>query len=292
MITGVDFSSYQGSPNLDMLASQASFAICRHSIGSYRDSQFERNWAGLENKTIRGLYYVPHPDVSHETAKAQLRDAISRKPDLPITLDVEVKDVFVDRVYAQAMYLFQQTGKYPMIYTSPGFWGSLWGKANSTHAAFFVNCPLWVAHYTLAVKPDIPKPWTDWAIWQYKIENDRAIVESYGLRYWEAKAIDMNRFNGDLMDLHAFAGTGEVEPTPQPPSATHVTVIVRQFDGKPGWLFFRDEPSFNYTEQLAIGYGAVLELLEPEPVNGLWHVKTPRGREGYISAGGAYTELV
>lgn len=288
-ITGVDFSSYQGSPDLDMLTSKSAFAICRHSIGSYRDSQFERNWAGIENKTVRGLYYVPHPAVSHETAKAQLRDAISRGPDLPIALDVEIAGVYVDRVYAQAMYIFQQTGKYPMIYTSPGFWGSLWGKANATHAAFFVKCPLWVAHYTNNAQPDIPKPWTTWVIWQHKIENDRAIVESYGLRYWEAKALDMNRFNGDLLDLQAFAGVGEIHPLPDP-TATHVTVIARQFDGKPGWLFFRDMPTFDNPEVLAVGYGTVLELLAPEPINGLWHVKTPRGREGYVSA--KYTELV
>jgi len=66
---------------------------------------------------------------------------------------------------------------------------------------------------------------------------------------------------------------------------------VRQTNGQPGWLFFRDAPEVYDGEVLAVGYGNIFTLLEPDPVNGFWHVETARGREGYISAHRDYTEL-
>lgn len=293
MIHGVDISSYQGSPDLSMMASQAAFIICRHSIGALRDTQFERNWAGLEGKTVRGLYYVPHPKTSHDAAKAQLRDAIARNPDLPIALDVEIAGVYVDRVYAQAMYLYQQTGKYPMIYTSPGFWGSLWGKATKTHADFFIHCPLWIAHYTSAARPTIPKPWTEWAIWQYGINSDRAFVEAHGLRYWEAKAIDVNRYNGDLMDLYAWCGLGEVIPPDQPEPDIPTPVMDRYVRVRVEWLRFRRQPSLYAGDTLAVGRGVRLRVTGDRITTDIdyWPVELD-GYPGYVSAGNQYTELV
>jgi hypothetical protein len=102
--------------------------------------------------------------------------------------------------------------------------------------------------------------------------------------------LDMNVFNGNIASFNAKYGIGEIVVPPTTP--TKIRIIARQPDGMPGWLFFRDEASFDYQEQLAIGYGNELELLSPEPVNGLWHVKTARGREGFVSAGSAYTEVI
>lgn len=224
---GVDISSYQGSPDLDMMAAKASFVIMRHSIGALNDKQFQRNWAGLEGKTLRGMYYVPHPNTSGTTAKAKLREMMEYKADFPIVLDIEISGVYIDAVYGLAGYIYQKTGKYPMIYTSPGFWGSLWGYANKTHEDFFKKCPLWVANYKVS-KPGLVQPWgNNWTIWQYGINANKDDVEAYGLRYWESKAIDENWFNGDLMDLYKFCGVGDIEPEPEEPPDPNAPKQVR-----------------------------------------------------------------
>ena len=71
----------------------------------------------------------------------------------------------------------------PMIYTSPGFWGS-YGTKDIAWARY----PLWLAHYRVA-KPRIPAPWTDYAIWQYDDRGD-------GLKYGQqSKQADMNLYN-------------------------------------------------------------------------------------------------
>ena len=292
MVHGVDISSYQGSPDLAMMAGQASYVICRHSIGSLRDIQFDRNWAGLDGKTIRGLYYVPHPQASHETAKAQLRDAISRNPDLPIALDIEVAGVYVDRVYALAMYLYQQTGKYPLIYTSPGFWGALWGKANSTHTAFFSKCPLWIAHYTSAQNPMEIEPWKSagkaWTFWQYGINSNKAVVEAHGLRYWESKAIDVNRYNGELLDLYAWCGVGEIDPPTEPPIIVPTDEYVRVVNCE--WLSFRTRPEVYPGDRPAIGRKMSDPAKVIERKDGWLYVELSGGDRGWISE--EYTELV
>jgi len=289
---GVDISSYQGSPDLDMMAAKANFVIMRHSIGALPDKQFDRNWSGLEGKTLRGIYYVPHPDASGESAKAKLREIFEYKPDLPVVLDVEIAGVYIDAVYGLAGYIYQKTGRYPMIYTSPGFWGSLWGYANGTHEKFFKRCPLWVANYKVS-KPSAVPPWgEDWSFWQYAINSNREEVESYGLRYWESKAIDVNWFKGDLMDLYAFCGVGEIEI---PDAPIEDPAPVEQFVRvKAAWLKFRREPSLYSGDTVAVGRNVKMKLLSPEKIHAdidYWYVELD-GYQGYVSAGSAYTELV
>jgi len=123
--------------------------------------------------------------------------------------------------------------------------------------------------------------------------------EFYGGNYakhTDQTGLDMNVFNGTTEQFNAYFGLSEQPQGPEEPDEPEplgqVRVIARQANGEKGWLFFRDEPSFDYPEVLAVGYGVVLQLLESEPINGLWHVKTPRGRVGYVSAGKAYTERI
>lgn len=279
-INGVDISSNQGEPDLDMMASKADFVIMRRSIGAIYDKKFDRNWAGLAGKTVRGIYYVPHPDISAELAKAKLRDIIALNPELPIALDVEIEGVYVKAVYGLAMYIYQKTGRYPMIYTSPGFWGALWEKANKTHEAFFKNCPLWVANYKVD-KPGSVPPWGEnWTIWQYAINS--ADAEAYGLRYWEAKAIDVDWYRGD--DLSALCGGEITIPSGETTTEKYVRV-------KATWLRLRREPSLYAGDTVVVGQGVRLRVTGDKVKTDIeyWPVELD-GYSGYVSA--AYVDLV
>ena len=98
-----------------------------------------------------------------------------------------------------------------MIYTSPGYWNTN-GKIKGTSKfdARWLYYPLWIAHYTSADQPIVPKPWEDWLFWQYSAKGNGP---KYGA---ESKSIDLNWFNGDLADLFALAGQGEIDPPDQP----------------------------------------------------------------------------
>jgi lysozyme len=71
------------------------------------------------------------------------------------------------------------------IYTSPYYWFSVlgapdWGKLYT----------LWLAQWTSAPYPSLPKPWTDYGLWQYTVIRDAAEARSWGV---SSSSLDMNR---------------------------------------------------------------------------------------------------
>ena len=195
---GMDVSYYQGTINWDAVkASGIEFAIVRTGDGTFEDPQFPTYWSEAKRVgLIRGTYHFFRPGKD----PVQQADIVIAKvgklaaEDLPVTADVEATDgvpaativsklhTFIDRIEAG-------TGKKPMIYTGTWFWdpqvkSSDWSKT-----------PLWLSHYTNGC-PNLPIPWADWAIHQY---TDRGTVPGI------SGGVDLNRFNGTLADLKAFA---------------------------------------------------------------------------------------
>jgi hypothetical protein len=67
-------------------------------------------------------------------------------------------------------------------------------------------------------KPDIPAPWKDWLFWQYSATGD-------GLAFGaESKGIDLNLFNGDLIDLQTLIEKTTGQDTHTPPVTEPVEV--------------------------------------------------------------------
>lgn len=308
MILGNDISTYQGEP-IDfhkMKAAGCQFLYIRVGVGWNKDTRFEQNRRGAREAGIPwGTYWVPYPS---NTTGALLQNYANMHGgdwgDLPPCIDVETSGLGL------ALFIYWLNFTEPLWIKhigsdAPAIRQKLVFYTRASHFNGYTNTlnykqqlgqrtNLWVAHYTYSPekKPTLPRDsWTDYLIHQYSADEN-SLGANYGVK---SRAIDMNYFNGSEQDFLEWSGVAAGEPSePPPPPETkqYVRVIAKQANGQPGWLFFRDTADLNYTEQLAIGYGELLELLSPEPVNGMWHVKTKRGRIGYISAGTKYSERV
>lgn len=118
----------------------------------------------------------------NETPKLSVFTMFSTK-----SLVADVK-VWLDKVE-------ELTGKKAIIYTSPGYWnsymaGALWAD----------DYPLWVAHWTSFPAPLLPSGWDEWTMWQWTSQGDGPDNGA------ESAYIDLNRFNGDLIDLDELLG--------------------------------------------------------------------------------------
>ncbi len=207
---GVDVSYHQGKIDWDRAkAAGVEFALIRLSDGkSFRDPKFATNWAGAQAAgIIRGAYQFFRPAQS-ATAQADMMIAAigTHVPgDLPPVIDVEVTGglaaaqiaagvrTWVDRVQGAL-------GVTPIVYSGSYFWRDQVGGAKA-----FASNPLWIAQFTTRC-PNLPLPWTRWDFWQY---SDRGSIAGIG-------TVDLDRFNGSVEDLRAFALAQQSVSLPAP----------------------------------------------------------------------------
>ncbi|HVY47416.1 MAG TPA: GH25 family lysozyme [Minicystis sp.] len=200
-VEGVDVSEFQGSINWSQVkAAGRVFAFIRVSDGTgHLDSTFAHNWAAAKSAgVIRGAYQFFR---ASEDGTAQANVLLShmgtlQAGDLPPVADVEVSDgVGPSTLNAQlakwVARIKSATGKTPIIYTSPGLWPSLSGSSS------FKGETMWVANWGPSC-PGLPSPWTSWKFWQY---SDSGHVSGI------PDTVDLDKFNGTLEDLKAWAGS-------------------------------------------------------------------------------------
>ena len=111
------------------------------------------------------------------------------KPDAGIS-----KDEYAARLAEFVRTMQAQTGELPVIYTSQGEWSKLVGTVED---ALFSQCRLWVANYTSALKPALPRCWTDWLLWQHTSEH--------AVTWTQNKRVDANRWKTAQADYIAPA---------------------------------------------------------------------------------------
>jgi lysozyme len=113
------------------------------------------------------------------------------------TMTLAGAEAFVNRIN-------EKLGRFPGLYGSPAFLKKALGNKTDSPLA---NCWLWIAHYTTAAAPTVPKIWKSWTIWQYtdgKLGPEPHTVSGIGL-------CDRDRFNGDLAGLQQFWGSAAQE---------------------------------------------------------------------------------
>ena len=292
------------------------FAFIRASDGTRKDNAFDHfarefNRAGIPWAPYHFLR--PQSQYSYISQVDKFIEYISPyKFQLRPVLDVEADGLGLDLVRQWCGRLETKLGAKPIIYTAPNPWNTYRGVAD---AAWALEYDYWVANYFSGLKwpvYDIPEivlhstsmptqlqPWAKagkpWKFWQFCAVGDGEFYGGNYAKHTDQTGLDMNVFNGTTEQFNAYFGLSEQPQGPEEPDEPEplgqVRVIARQANGQPGWLFFRDAPEIYDGEVLAVGYGNIFTLLEPDPVNGFWHVESARGREGYISAHRDYTQL-
>lgn len=237
-VRGIDVSSVQGKIDwARVAASGVQFVMRKCGNGNNAaDSGFAADMtdaraAGL----VVGAYHVGFPlpaDSAHpgrdpaDQAKRHF-DACaglgSRPGELPPALDLEWPvpgtpewtryGCTAPQVRAWALaYLAEAEklwGRLPLLYDGfPDYWRDIGGWTEPAFARY----PLWVVQYPSAYKtaipidgapPDLPQPWTDWALWQHS---------GGGLRLTNGVPVDGNVFNGDSDGFRAWIGLAPNAP--------------------------------------------------------------------------------
>lgn len=205
-IYGIDISKYQGdevdlmSKNKDSLK----FIICKATEGiTYTDPDFDNNWKVIsENGYVKGAYHFYRCNDDAQSQADNFLNAIAsiKSTDIPPIVDFEEGSIDASLSTADIQtnlltflsIIEKQTNRKPMIYTDINTGNAYLDSSE------FSNYPLWVANYTDAVQPDLPKAWKDkgWDFWQ---QSDDYTID--------VTTNDFDIFNGNLNDLRVFIKT-------------------------------------------------------------------------------------
>jgi len=202
-VPGIDISHHNGCLNwAAIVKAGVAFAYAKATEGaSCSDPLFGANWRGIRDAGIlRGAYHFLHPGSPPEQQADFFLNTVGglKAGDLPPVLDIEEtrpvdewgKIAAAERVPLILRWLLRvedQTGIRPVIYTRRG-----WVADELPAPGSLSQYPLWVAAYTNAPKPPLPKGWQTWAFWQYTESGSLPGVQG---------VFDMDRFNGSSGDL-------------------------------------------------------------------------------------------
>lgn len=203
VVEGVDVSHYDGA--IDWAKARGAgkrFAIMKATESTgYVDPTFKTNW---KDARAQGLFVGAYHFFRANADPIQQADHFLQTTgmpgagDLPLVADVETADgesgaVISMRVKQFLDALQMKTGRTPMIYTSPGFFGGTMGNPQG-----FEKYLLWDAHWQVNC-PNVPGSWKNWTFWQY---SDKGMVAGIN------SLVDLDRFNGSIADLMTLTGGG------------------------------------------------------------------------------------
>jgi len=208
MPRGIDVSKFQQVDWQKVKATGISFAFTRaiddKPPGNKADPKFVQNFAGMKDAGIlRGAYYFLRPkrDVA---AAANLFVSLvgSLGPgDLPPVIDVESADgasanTILDAVSLWIDIVEGALNRQVLIYTFTPFWRDTLGNSGR-----FSGHPLWIAHFTTQPQPKFPSAFPGFSFWQH---TEKGKVQ--GVTNPPNNFVDLDRFNGSMDGLRAFAG--------------------------------------------------------------------------------------
>lgn len=213
-IEGIDVSRWQAQVDYPRVARAGiKYVFCKATQGlNHVDPLFARNWAGIKAEgLIRGAYHFAspmRPAIEQADFFARTVGALNAG-DLPLVLDIEAADnlppIRIARWASDFVLRLQQTtGRDPIIYTTASFWRDHCGLVTLGHL------PLWIAHYTNAPEPTLPRSWDNYTFWQYSQDGHVDGIKG---------AVDRNHFAGSIDDLNRLAGHVDSDILPEPASA-------------------------------------------------------------------------
>jgi GH25 family lysozyme M1 (1,4-beta-N-acetylmuramidase)/uncharacterized protein YraI len=212
-VIGIDISKWDGNWDANKAKSQgATFVYIKASQATYTDPQFLLNWQKAKDAgLLRGAFhYLDYTKSGKDQANA-FADLIKSDPgELPPVIDYEqrrsdnnpaaalaILRECLDQLVSRTELFADAVVQKPMLYASPGFWAEY---GDMTKMEYWLQFPLWLAHYTTSMSPLLPSPWPIWKFWQFTAKGPGEVFGS------ESLTMDMNRFNGTLNELLEFAG--------------------------------------------------------------------------------------
>jgi lysozyme len=217
-LKGVDVSVYQGSIDWTQVAQAGiSFGYARVMDGSFIDTTFQTNFAGMKSAGVkRGayLFFEPGEDpVAQANAfLSSLSQAGFTSGDLIPAIAVETTGGQSPTMLASKLQTMVQTiqaalGVSPVIYTAANFWNS------PVQSTAFSSNPLWIANWGVSC-PHIPIGWSTWTVWQYA---DNGTVPGI------IGSVDLNQSNGPTLPI--FNAAAQI---------SYLTNLVNSFGLNPG----------------------------------------------------------
>lgn len=165
---GIDISKYQGHIDWESVDS-IDFVVCKKSEGiTLEDSKFSYNIKNIP--CLKGVYHFFRPQFSGiEQGKFFLRNLEPNDIDIIPVIDVEYskwwgsnnREIGVKRLQDMITYIDTSFGCKPIIYTSPKFWNRYISSDIDT-----CSLKLWVADWRDSLRPEIPKGFCEWVMWQ------------------------------------------------------------------------------------------------------------------------------
>ena len=292
MILGIDISHWQTndakSPQhfFDPVIANdrgIEFAFLRSSDGTMDDTAFSTFAETFGRTGIPfGCYHYARPAGSvYGTALQQAERFWNLIKDtgfnIAPALDLECDGIGLSFAKVWLERIKALSGMTPIIYTSPGFWGSLRDSNNAVWAAEY---PLWIAHYFSSLAfpqygipekvinsttlPTVPDPWKKkgktWSIWQFCATGDG---EYYGGDYAKHSenqvGLDLDVYHGTLEELLNELGNGSlIEPSE--PQLKRIKIICPFLRG-------RSQPRyFEGTSAVIFEQGQILYRTDEKPV--------------------------
>jgi GH25 family lysozyme M1 (1,4-beta-N-acetylmuramidase) len=210
LLRGFDVSDARG--DVDFVKAQhggMAFAAVRVADGDIRDVRYGPG----RIKALRdsGLSWFPYyfarvagPHNGERDGAAEAAMAVGfarsggwgRKGDLPLAYDFENPNGQPAKKCARHLIQFvdayrSDRGHYPIVYTMPGFWGSIVRELGSGDRRLVGRCPLWIASWGVPAPPSMD-PWSACLLWQ---DSDHGTVAGV------TSKCDTDRFFGTTEDF-------------------------------------------------------------------------------------------
>ena len=277
-VTGIDVSKYQIEIDWQQALSQGiSFAFIRSSEGNKQtDAFFDRNMQETGKLSIpRGIYHYFKPGRDWKAQRDLFVELIHKYPfELEAVVDIETDDGLSKNEVNNALAKFCKavldliTPTNLMIYTSPGFFNS---QLPLTDYAWRFN--LWVAHWTAAFKPLLPKEWSNhkksWTFWQHSAKAN-GLGSQYGVPSGGAKDICLDRFRGDLAKFKSTYNLGSIPAPPPPPPPPPTPTASPLFEVLPASLHIFAYPGVNAPIIGSINLGDLVSVLDLSGSDEVW----------------------
>ena len=214
-----------------------------------RDLGIKRLAVDLEDTTFtKGLLEDGDDEIDLEVLRRDNLESVSGTESLLQTVQPKlVADVkaFMEQLEIDFPAPKGWEGPWHGIYTNLNYWSTIMGSP-AWGSRYF----LWLAAWTTATRPIVPRPWTRWTLWQH---SSSGVGKDHGVG---SARVDLNRFNGDMLSWVPWANVDNLPEEPTTPVEEELfefAIERSSFDVEPGKILLE--------EIVAAGYQAVTTQL-------------------------------